>query len=238
MLIQPNNIYKGDCLNIMQSMQDDSVDCIITDPPYLMERGGSDRNSDFANRTPNKRISHIIDGFDIDKTFNEFLRICKTPNFLIFRSNKQVSMIMRWFEEKDLVATLLVWHKTNPIPLANAQYLSDVEFIVYVRGNGTTFNADAPLSLKTKVYTSPLTKTKETQYHPTQKLVDHIRRYLLIHTKPNDVVFDPFMGSGTTCIAALREGRKYIGVEIDDSYFDIAQKRINNELKQPMLNFE
>ena len=234
-MIQPNNIYLGDCLDIMKHIPDKSIDIIITDPPYLMDKGGGDKKSDFSNRTPNKRISHLTDGFDTENTFNQFMRICKTPNFIIFCSNKQVSMIMKWFEDKGLSTTILVWQKLNPIPLANAQYLSDIEFAIYIRGDGATFNADVPYEYKQKITTLPTAKTTDGYFHPTQKPIDLIRRYIIVHTKPNDVVLDPFCGSASTIIAAIRERRQWIGIEKDEKYFNIAKKRIETELSQPTL---
>lgn len=235
MIMETNKIYLGDCLEIMKDIPDNSVDIIITDPPYLMVHGGSDKNSDFSNRTPNKRIEHLIDGFDVDATFNHFMRICKSPNFIIFCSNKQVSMIMKWFENLGLSATLLIWEKTNPIPLANAQYISDIEFVIYIRGDGATFNTDIPYEYKHKICRMPTAKTTDGYYHPTQKPIDLIRRYLLIHSSFNDIVFDPFMGSGTTCVAAIMENRRYIGIEKDEKYFEIAKRRIQQEQSQLKL---
>ena len=71
--------------------------------------------------------------------------------------------------------------------------------------------------------------------HPTQKPVNLFRELILASTKEGDVILDPFIGSGTTAIAAIKEKRRYIGMELNKEYFDIAQNRISNELKNPTL---
>ena len=81
----------------------------------------------------------------------------------------------------------------------------------------------------------PTAKTTDGYFHPTQKPIDLIRRYIIVHTKPNDVVLDPFCGSASTIIAAIRERRQWIGIEKDEKYFNIAKKRIETELSQPTL---
>lgn len=141
---------------------------------------------------------------------------------------------MTWFENKGLTATLLVWQKTNPAPLGNMNYISDIEFIVYVRDKGSVFNTDVPLEWKRKVYTSPIHPDGCT-LHPTQKSVQHLRRYILTHTKPNDVVLDAFMGSGTTAIACIKEKRNFIGFEINNEYYEKSLKRIEDEQRQLTL---
>lgn len=143
---------------------------------------------------------------------------------------------MNYFEEKGLATTLLVWVKTNPIPLANMKYMSDLEYVVYVRGDKATFNTDVPIGLKKKAYISSLTKSmKDDVWHPTQKPVDLIRRYILVHSKEGDTIFDPFMGSATTAIACIKERRHFIGLELNKEYFDKACKRIRDEQAQLQL---
>lgn len=235
-MLELDHIYNMDYLQGIKEIPSKSIDLIITDPPYVCEKCGGAPNSEIGNRVPNKRILHLIKGFDINACFEEFVRIAKTPNFIIFCSNKQISSIMKWFEDRGLVTTLLVWVKTNPIPLANMQYMSDLEYVVYVRGDKATFNTDVPIGLKKKAYISSLTKSMEDDvWHPTQKPVDLIRRYILVHSKEGDTIFDPFMGSATTAIACIREKRHFLGFESDKTYYDRACKRINDEQKQLTL---
>lgn len=178
-------------------------------------------------------IDFIAHDFDYNGCYEQFLRICKIPNMIIFCSNKQIGRTMTFFENKGLVATLLIWQKTNPTPTGNGAYISECEFAVYVRDKGACFNNDLPMEYKKKVYTSKI--CPDGKLHPTQKPISLIRRYIALHSKPNDVILDAFMGSGTTAVAALKEGRHFIGFELSKEYCDIANKRIDAERRQLTL---
>jgi len=227
-------IYNEDCLVGLKRIPNKSVDLIITDPPYILDSTGGG-NSPLAQRSRKLKdsIEFISSGFDYENVFNELIRVCKKANMLIFCSNSQISKTMSFFENKGLKATLLVWQKTNPMPTGNNAYISDVEFIVYVHEKGTFWNNDLSVEFKKKVYTSPL--VKEGGYHPTQKSINHIRRYIMLHCPQNGIILDPFMGSGTTAIASIKEKRHFVGFEINKAYYDIALKRINEEKQQLTL---
>lgn len=96
-------LYNDDCLNVLRSMADASIDLIITDPPYELENHGGGKN-EFSNRDLTSNTSEYVgfmsNGFDYDSVFREMLRICKIPNMFIFCSNKQVSRIMSYFERE------------------------------------------------------------------------------------------------------------------------------------------
>lgn len=223
----------GDCLEIMKDIEDNSVDMVIIDPPYENDNHGGG-TTELAQRKLVKdlHIDFMSGGFDYDIVFKELLRICKIPNMMIFCSNKQVSKIMSYFEAiPKITTTLLVWHKTNPSPLCNGKYLSDCEFVVYVRGKGATFNNDTPFEFKHKVYTSPIVSNKN-RLHPAQKPIELLERYILLHSKENDIVLDVFMGSGSTGVACVNTNRNFIGIELDEGYFEIANKRIKEALNE------
>lgn len=223
-------LWQGDCLKLIKQIPDKSIDLIITDPPYELDSHGGG-NTELAQRklVKENHINFISAGFDYDLVFNEFIRICKIPNMFIFCSNKQVSKIMQWFENKKLSVTLLVWHKKNPVPLCNKKYLSDCEFIIYIRGKNATFNNNTPFEYKRKVYSSSIVPNKK-RLHPTQKPVELLERYILQHSKENDIVIDPFMGSGSTGVACVNTNRNFIGIELNENYFNIAKERIKNKV--------
>ena len=216
-----NKIYNQDCFVGMQQMIDEGmkVDLVITDPPYLHTEGGYGHSpiGQRASRLKDE-IAWITKDFDYQRCFEMLLKLQDTPNMLIFCSNMQVSRTMKFFEDRDLSTTLLVWQKTNPIPVANMKHISDIEFIVYVRGKGACFNNDVPFEYKKKIYTSGITPNKD-RLHPTQKQVNHIRQYIALHSKGNDLILDPFMGSGTTAIASILEKRNFIGFELEKDFF-------------------
>lgn len=121
---------------------------------------------------------------------------------------------------------LLCWHKNNVLPTYSNKYLSDTEFCQYVhKGKGRTH----PLSYndaKTWWVGSINLADKKKYGHPTIKPLDYIRQLIRNSSTKDDVVFDPFAGSGTTAVAALLEERRFIGFEIDEFFYKTAQARI------------
>lgn len=233
-------LYNADCMEIMKSMSDKSVDFILTDIPYEQElHGGGDKNGEFQNRKlvmamgKNNYLDFISHGIDYDAVFTEFERLCKIVNICIFCSNKQVGKIMTWWENKGYVATLLVWDKPNPIPLGNGKYISNIEFIVYVRAKGAPFNnLGYEMQLKTFRYAAPIAKDR---IHETEKPKELLCHLLRLHTNENDLVFDPYGGSFSTAIACHDLDRQFIGCEILPDYYDKAVKRIKNHQLQLRL---
>lgn len=222
-------LLQGDCLKLMKDISDKSIDMILCDPPYVYDNHGGGK-SELAQRSlvKDKHIDFISNGFDIDITLTEFIRICKIPNIIMFCSDKQLSKILYWFESHNIKATVLVWHKLNPIPLCNGKYLSDLEFVIYAHSAGATFNTkETPFDYKRKLYSSPILKNSE-RVHPSQKPIDLLSRYILLHSNENDTIIDPFMGSGSTGVACVNTDRNFIGMELDENYFKIAKDRIES----------
>jgi DNA modification methylase len=215
----------------------ETVDTIITDPPYELETHGKGSNK-IAQRKQkqNKDLFFVSNGFDYEKCFNLFLKICKIPNIILFCSNKQLSKTMSWFENAGLSTTLLVWNKFNAIPACNNTYINDVEFIVYVRGKKAPYNNGAPINVKHKIKTYPYPHMTIRE-HPTQKPVELIKELVQLHSFAGQTVFDPFMGSGTTGIACMENNRNFIGVEREEKYFNIAKRRIEDSMKQIKMEF-
>lgn len=131
---------------------------------------------------------------------------------------------------------LLTWHKTNPVPTCNNKYLSDTEYLLFFRENGVKIYGT--YQTKKKYYVSPTNKEDKQKYnHPTIKPLNIIENLITNSSKENDVVLDCFMGSGTTGVACKNLNRDFIGMEIDEKYFKIAEERINGEKsKQEVLD--
>ena len=229
-------LYNADCMDILKSMEDNSIDLILTDPPYWHPHLGGNGKSDIAQRANRLKedIAFMSDNFDYVPVFEEFMRVCKIPNMLIFCSNAQISQFMRFFEDRDLTVTLLEWVKTNPIPTAKGNYLSDVEYIVFVRGKGCTFNDDVPFDYKRKVWTSGLVSNKD-RLHPAQKPIELLEKFLTVHSKEGETVLDCFMGSGSTGVACKHMNRNFIGIEREPKFFEICEQRINGAGTQRRL---
>jgi site-specific DNA-methyltransferase (adenine-specific) len=222
-----------DGLELLKTLPDNSIDFILTDPPYELEIHGGGAGFMKDRKLLNKHISYIGYGFDFDTYFSEYERVLKVMNAVIFCSNNQVSKTMNWFENKGYSVTLLVWKKPNPIPLGNGKYIGDTEFMIYVRGKGATFN-NIGYKDQLRVFEYNVPSTSE-RIHPTEKPIDMLRRLLLIHTNENDVVLDTFAGSFTTGLACHKENRKCIASEIDEKMFMSANTRFKNEISQTQL---
>ena len=228
------HLLHGDCLELMKNIEDQSVDFICTDPPYVLELHGGGKNEYSNRKLADCHIDYVSSGFDYDDVFHQFERISKTVNIIIFCSNKQISTIMQWWEQKKYSVTLLCWKKTNPIPFANKKYVSDLEFFIYVRGKGAYFNNDIDFKSKSKVYVAPSVHHKN-RLHDCEKPLKLIKHLLLMHSKENDNVLDCFMGSGTCGVACKEMNRNFIGMEKKLEFFNIAKNRINNHHWQTNL---
>ena len=141
---------------------------------------------------------------------------------------------MTYFENKKLSTTLLVWNKTNPIPLCNGKHISDIEFIVYVRGKGAIFNNSVDINKKYKVKRFPTMSSKQ-RVHPTQKPNDLLEELIQLHSIENSVVLDCFAGSFSTGVACMNTGRKFIGIEVDEKYFEIGKSRMEECLDKEVV---
>lgn len=204
--------YNCDCMDVIKEMPNNSVDFILSDIPYELELHGGGSHGDFITRKqcqPRKDSSlyFVSQGIDYDKVFSEFERICKGVNICVFCSNKQIGRIMTWWENKGYVATLLVWDKPNPIPFGNCSYINNLEFIVYVRSKGVTYNKlGYAQQMKTFRDQPPQAKNR---LHETEKPVSLLRRLLMLHSNEGDTVFDAYAGSFSTAIACYLETQVY-----------------------------
>jgi len=220
-------------VELLKSIPDNSIDFVLTDPPYELEIHGGGAGFMKDRKLLNKHISYIGNGFDYDIYFSEYERVLKIMNAVIFCSNKQVSKIMNWFESRDYSVTLLVWKKPNPIPLGNGKYIGDTEFMIYIRGKNATFNNTGYKNqLRVFEYNVP---AKKERIHPAEKPVNLLRRLLLIHTNPNDTVLDTFAGSFTIGIACFKENRNCIMSENDNQMYKKALIRLNIKMQQGSL---
>lgn len=221
-----NNVYLADCYEAIKKIPDKSIDCIYTDIPYLYHIGGGG-SSEMCQRTIKKKkeIEFVSNGIDY-AIFNEFRRVLKSINLFIWCSKEQIHDIFN--EWQDCNKEILVWCKTNPMPVGFNGWLPDVEYCIYIREKGVVKLNDG-YDLKSKYYISPLNKKdKDLFEHPTIKPLQLVERHLKHATQEGDLVLDPFAGSGTTLVAAKNTGRKYIGFEIDEKWYKNAHNRLNN----------
>lgn len=229
-MIKPNNIYHGDCYELIKQIPDKSVDLVYTDIPYLIESGGI---SDSALSKRIKRLQHqelkdIKNGIDYS-IFDEMCRVLKYIYIYIWCSKNQIIDILDYFvTRKGCRFNLLVWCKTNPTPATNDTWLPDIEYCVLVKEKGAKRYNDG-YNIKHKWYLSAINKHDKDLYsHPTIKPLEMVKKHILHSTNENDIVLDCFAGSGTTLKACQELNRQYIGFEINEEYYKIAKDRLNN----------
>lgn len=209
-------LFHGDCLEIMKNIEDKTADFVLTDIPYAEVNRSSNglRNLDKGNAD--------ILTFNLYSFLEELYRITSN-SICVFCGREQFSTIYSFFANKKGTVRPIVWEKTNPSPM-NGQhiYLSGVEFAVWFKkSGGGTFNARC----KNVVFRYPNGRSK---LHPTEKNHDLLRDLILDNTNEYDVVFDPCCGSGSHCYVAKNLNRRFIGIELDENYFNIAKERIGN----------
>ncbi len=221
----------GDCLERMKEIESGSVDMILTDPPYELSKSKGGGMMGRGGRKFMEQVNEADMVNGIDTTL--FLDTClglfdlKQKFCGVFTcSNKQLIEYISWAETNKLQYGVGVWNKTNPAPLCNHKYLGDVEYWVYIKGNKSKILGS--YSSKSMVYTSKINKSDKDKFnHPTCKPVEFMEKFLINHTLEGANVLDPFMGSGSTGVAAKNLNRKFIGIEMDEGYFNIAKDRIN-----------
>lgn len=221
-------VFNCDCLDGLKSLPDNSVDLVITDPPYLFEARGAGFHKrggvcayDYFDEIGDNGLAR---GFNLG-VLKETERVLKATNTYVFCNKNLLYPLLDFY--KDKLIDVLVWHKTNTLPIICNKYLSDLEYIVFARDKGVRIHA-ANTKEASKVYISVMnTKDKNKWGHPTIKPLPLIERLIRNSSNAGDVVLDPFLGSGTTAVAAIRNKRHYIGYEISNDYYKIATRRIN-----------
>lgn len=222
-----NKIFNVDAYEAIKDIPDKSIDCIYTDIPYFIDNHGFGK-SDLGNRMKNKTsdLKGIDKGIDLS-ILNEFVRVMKKINIFIWCSKLQIIELLNFFDTNGCRFELLVWEKDNPSPTCNNVWLPDLEYCLYFREKGVPLNDG--YELKSKWYASPINKhDKDLFSHPTIKPLQLVERHIKHATQPNDIILDPFMGSGTTAVACKNTGRNFIGFEINPKWVQVATDRLNN----------
>lgn len=224
-----NNIYHMDCLKGLKQMENNSIDLVVTDPPYLLrniyEYKGNDLAVEIIKYQGALKEQKLADGYDI-RILDEVVRVMKVPNIYIWCNVLQIPMYIKYFVlERGCKMDILIWHKTNPMPLCNNKWLSDKEYCLYFRKGGYC-NPSGYSEAKTVWELPSNIKDKNKYGHPTVKPLMVIENIIRNSSREGDVILDPFIGSGTTAVAALKNNRQFIGFENNEDYYNTAIKRM------------
>jgi len=215
-------LMKGDCLERMKEIPDGSVDLVLTDPPYNVSRANNFHTMgrtgiDFGEWDKGADILSYIE--DISRVLN------KDGSFVVFNDWKNLGEIVKHaesfgFETKDMLRL----EKTNPMPRnRDRRYITDYECAIWFTKKGAKW----VFNRQDEKYQRPkFVHNIDKGLHPTQKSLKLMSEITKIHSHEGQTVLDCFMGSGTTGVACKNLNRKFVGIEMDENYFNIAKERI------------
>lgn len=231
-------IYNDDCINAMKKIPDNSVDLILTDPPYNLGLFMHQRGTNLKRMRENHFAYSGWDDLEFDKwkeEMDKFLSECHRVlkpkgSLIIFMSIIKVETIINLAQShKFYYKTVGTWHKKNPMPRnMNLHFLNSTESWLYFINEGTTGtfnNKGKPIHDFVETAIIPASERKLGK-HPTQKPIVLMKHFVSLLSNPGDTILDPFMGSGSSGVAALLENRNFIGIELNNEYFQLANKRL------------
>ena len=256
-----NTIVLADALEVLPKMPPDSVDLILTDPPYMI-------SSEVTIKRSRNPLKYKYTGKDIKLHFGDwdtqweskeahrewmkawmweaFRILRKGGHFVCFVDAYEVSHYIEYGRLCGMVPRqMLHWIKKNPTPQARkVSFMNAIEYAIWLTKETTskryaTFNHELGQHPNYLVHEIVPKHSKKdgTRIHPTQKPVKWCLWVINYLTKPGDTVLDPFCGGGTTCVAALKSQRNFIGIEIDPQYHLLAERRVKMATAQGMLDF-
>lgn len=225
-------IKQGDFRDLLGGVTPGAADLILTDPPYAISRP-----TGFANVGENS-----VERFAVSMDFGGWDHSAIDLNALsqgMFAALRRGGTAIVWYDlwkisnlSEAMTAAgfkmlrLLIWEKTNPVPLnMRSTYLSNSREIAVagVKGGKPTFHAEYHKG----VYQYPIPRHNGNRIHPTQKPLDLFTELVGVHSNPGDLIVDPFLGSGTTAVAAVESGRKFYGGDIDRHYVEESRRRVH-----------
>lgn len=239
-MIEFDSIYNQDCLQVMRNMPNESIDLIVTDPPYrVTSRGGMASTTMSGYWVTKKAYSGKIfdhNDIDIDEYLPDFYRILKAnAHCYIMCNNFNLPHFFDVIGKSQFkFVKLLVWDKQSKI--CGRYYMGQVEHIFMLRkGKDKPINNCSSSDLLSFSNFNREKDKEGNNLHDSIKPVPLMQYLIENSTQEGEIVFDPFIGSGTTAIACLRTRRHYIGCEIDKKYYNITCNRITNEQQQLSL---
>ncbi len=232
-------LMKGDCMEKLKLIPDGSIELILCDPPYnLAKYSTGNMKFDWRSDINNDVAEWDLADLEPSDFLEEFKRIISpTGNIFIFTS---YNLIGKWHSAFDCefdTFQFMVWHKTNPIPnIRKSSFLNSCELIVCMWNKKHTWNFSRQNEMHNFIE-APICCGRErlkTPKHPTQKPVSVLKQIVQIASNEQDLVLDLFMGVGSTGVAARMLNRRFIGIEIDEAYYEAAKRRLQEVAPQPL----
>jgi site-specific DNA-methyltransferase (adenine-specific) len=223
-------LYLGNCLDIMPTLG--KIDAVVTDPPYLVSKGGFASNLQLDGGFGGW-MKDYGNGGDIvlcDLNFSDWMPVVfnalsDQAHAYFMTNGRNLSAMQAAGEDAGFrIHTVLVWDKRAALP--NKYYQNVTEFGLFMfKGKAKTINNPGSKNLVSIFQ-------RDESEHPTEKPVELMRYWIGNSSAPDDMILDPFMGSGTTGVAAVQMNRHFVGIEREPKYFDIACKRIEDAQRQ------
>ena len=242
----------GNCFDLLKDIPDHSIDLVFTDPPYLFNRGHYDTSQELDNyensiggqselyKFGNKMMGDMS-RFDKDQIYallNESERVLKVMRGYYFCNETALQYYLSWATEHKYKYNIIVLEKPAFVMNRN-RYATNCEFLVRIvamSGAGIkVLDYNHPANRMSWLYSVQQFPTIENKHHPAEKPQNILNGVIQLNTNEGDTVLDPFMGSGTIGIVCNQTNRNYIGMEIDESYYAVAQDRVQNTRSQIKL---
>lgn len=221
-------IKRGDCLELMKELPDECIDLIVTDPPYRITARGNGGNSGgmFQKKEVNNGKVFANNDIDIVDWLPELHRVLKNDTHCyIMTNNKNIGRYLEVINKSKFhYVKCLIWVKDNKI--MGQTYMSQFEYVIMVRKGSHKKINNCGQSDVLCVANKKQKNEKGKTIHDTEKPIELMKILIENSTREREVVLDPFMGIGSTCVAATNTNRHHIGYELDEKYFEVAQKRI------------
>jgi DNA modification methylase len=235
-------LYQGDCVELMDSIPEESVSLILTDPPYMISKEIKISRGRNKMKFKGSDIDYNFGEWDKFESLNDYLEftmqwatMCakilrKGGMFCSYYDKDKINFLSKFLQDnKFKLKRYFADIKSNPVPQARkVGWMSGWEMLGMWQKEGGELTYNYELGQQADYYIRPIVgnSTNETRYHPTQKPVQLIKLFVNYWTKEGDTVLDPFCGSGTTLIACKELNRNAIGIEQDYRYCEIVKKRL------------
>lgn len=224
-------LYNGDCLRQITKVKSHSISLILTDPPYNIAQFSTGNINWKCKR---KELNNNIAKWDEKELKPElfvdnFVRILKPDGNIVVFTN--YNLFGKWYDafQPYFRSNIFIWHKTNPAPkIYKSGFLNSCELVLlfYNKGHKFKFTTQGKMHnfFESSVCMRP--ERLSNPVHPAQKPVKLLEHFVKIMSDENDIVYDPFMGVGSTGVACMNNFRRFIGCELDEKYFNASVERI------------
>ena len=225
-------LYQNNYLEVIKDVSDNTIDLLLTDPPYLHIRGGSKCKR--INRGIYKKDSKVkseMSDFGEEEIYtfmNSIKPKMKKMNAYIFASKLQVVYYLKWANENKYQYDILIWDKCRNTLIGHKAFATNIEYIIRIYEYGCGLNPIKENDKLVSLYYQKIQRVKpvKNKLHEAEKPIELLQTIIKLSSNEEDVVLDCFMGSGSTGVACMNLNREFIGIELNERYFNIAKERI------------